>query len=229
MIKMFPRFKIRTTALLGLCTVIIFCNGCKAKTDSESITNLHSDWEIHRQQLYTDSVLPTVSSLLHNGDMVTRLGNDITSEMLLQMNQTDKSFSHCGIISIENDSIFVYHAIGGEFNPNQKLKRELLSSFGDPSENKGLGLFKPELSAKQLGILLHLVRGLYLAGVPFDMDFDYATTQKLYCAEFVAKSYGIAFGQPNWMTFSQKGNFKYVAVDDLFRNTRMTELGRWVY
>ncbi len=47
-------------------------------------------WQQHRWQLYQDSVWPTLGAQVRTGDMVLRLGADITSDMLRQMNQTDK-------------------------------------------------------------------------------------------------------------------------------------------
>ncbi len=61
--------------------------------------------------------------------MVLRTGNDFTSESLRQLSFTDKTYSHCGIASIENDSIFIYHALGGEWNPDEKLRRDPIELF----------------------------------------------------------------------------------------------------
>jgi hypothetical protein len=129
-------------------------------------------WQEQRLSNYLTTVMPQAHAMVKSGDLITRLGSDITSEMLRQLNQTDKSYSHCGIASIENDSVFVYHAIGGEFNPSQKIKREPLASFGHPTENKALGLFRPKITSGEKTLLLKMVKGLYHAGVPFDMDFD---------------------------------------------------------
>ena len=50
---------------------------------------------------------------IRSGDLVTRTGNDFTSQSLRTLNRRNKTWSHCGIASIENDTLFVYHAIGG--------------------------------------------------------------------------------------------------------------------
>lgn len=182
-----------------------------------------------RMQQYNQSIYPQIQSQVKSGDMITRLGSDITSELFRQMNQTDASFSHCGIASKENDTLFVYHAIGGEFNPDQKLKRETLYAFGHPAENKGLGVFAMQMNAGQQKTLTQVVQKFYQNQTPFDMDFDFATNDRLYCAEFVAKSYGLAKGDSAWMRFSKRGNFRYVAVDNLLRGKGMKEVIRSSY
>src|SRR5690349_1299140 len=53
---------------------------------------------------------------LRTGDLALRTGADATSYLLRQMNLTDKSFSHCGIVLVEQGQPFVYHCIGGEDN-----------------------------------------------------------------------------------------------------------------
>lgn len=185
-------------------------------------------WQLHRLQIY-DSLFPLISAKVENGDMITRLGTDITSEMLRQMNQADQSFSHCGIASIEQDTIFVYHAIGGEFNPDQKVKREPLYSFGHPANNKSFGVFLPELDSAQLGKAVAMAQKAYAAGLPFDMAFDYATDDRQYCAEFVAKAFTKAKNDGSWFQFSTNGKFKYVAVDNLSRSALMKEVARYSY
>ena len=77
---------------------------------------------------------------IQTGDLITRTGNDFTSESLRNLNQRNQAYSHCGIASIEHDSIFVYHALGGDFNPDQLLKREAIEYFADPYSNKGIGM-----------------------------------------------------------------------------------------
>lgn len=191
--------------------------------------NTAAYWQTKRLERYNDSVYPRAAVLVHSGDMITRLGTDITSEMLRHMNQTDRSFSHCGIASIEHDTIFVYHAIGGEFNPDQKLKRESLYSFCHPSANKALGIFNMQMDSSAAVRLMGIVQSIYAAGIPFDMKFDYTTDDRLYCAEFVAKSYSRALMDSSWFTFSKRKNFSYIAVDNLFLTSKMIEKTKLQY
>ena len=83
--------------------------------------------------------------LIQNGDLILRTGRDFTSEIMRQLSTKDKTYSHCGIASIEHDSVFVYHSIGGEWNPDQKLRRDPFEIFCNPFENRGFGIFRYKL------------------------------------------------------------------------------------
>ncbi|MCU0334027.1 MAG: hypothetical protein MUF62_03130 [Chitinophagaceae bacterium] len=179
-------------------------------------------WQQHRWQVYNDTVWPTLARQVRTGDMVLRLGSDITSEMLRQMNLTDKRYSHCGIASKEGDSIFVYHAIGGEFNPDQKIKREPLFSFAHPADNKSVAIYRPRSGSGQR--IADTAAAYHRRGIPFDMQFDYATEDRFYCAEYVAKTLIRGLSDSGWLQFSVQGRLRYIAVDNLFHNRLMAPI-----
>jgi Permuted papain-like amidase enzyme, YaeF/YiiX, C92 family len=129
-----------------------------------------------------------IEPLLQSGDMIFRNGNDEVSRAARSFNRKDTSFSHCGLVLRENDSLFVYHALGGSFNPSQKLMRQSLDSFCNPAENNAVGIYRYPLSDVQVGKLKETVLGFYRAGVRFDLYFNFKSDDKMYCAEFVFKS-----------------------------------------
>ena len=207
---------IQTAIVFTVAVCFAACTQSEVKKEKESSPAV--DYEAKRLLAYNNTVYPSAIAAIKSGDIITRLGTDITSEMIRQLNQKDKSFSHCGIAGIEHDTIFVYHAIGGEFNPNQKLKREPLYTFCHPSENKSLGVFEISMDANSKKKLQTIIQDCYKNGTLFDMDFDYSTDDKLYCAEFVSKSISRAIGDSTWFAFSTSKSFKYVAVDNLINN-----------
>lgn len=133
-------------------------------------------------------LIDSLKQLAKSGDIIFRNGTDEVSKAARSMNRTDTSFSHCGFIFKENDSFFVYHAIGGIYNPDQKLKRELLDSFCNPTENDKVGIYRYHLSVDQMFKLDTIVKGYYHAGLKFDLFFNYLSDDKMYCSEFVFKS-----------------------------------------
>lgn len=173
--------------------------------------------------------IKNAEKIIHSGDLITRTGNDFTSEMLRQLNQQDKTYSHCGIASIENDSVFVYHALGGEFNPNQKIRKDPFELFCEPYSNRGIGIFRFQLPVTTLKGIIEAAKENYMAGIMFDMKFDLQTNDRMYCAEFVYKS--ILSGTKNNIRFnlSHLKNFVYIGVDNLFLNSRCGEVKRIVY
>ena len=154
--------------------------------------------------------------LLHNGDLVLRTGADATSYMLRQMNLTNKTYSHCGIVMIEDGYPFVYHSIGGEDNPDERLRRDSASFFFNPVNNERLGIARLDLSELQIDQLHHIVKRYYKMAIPFDMDFDLKTNDKFYCAEFVYKSICEATADTGYFSRTQLLARNYVGVDNLY-------------
>ena len=159
-----------------------------------------------------------VKQMIHQGDMIVRTGNDFTSESLRQLSFTDKTYSHCGIASIENDTIFVYHLLGGEWNPDEKLRRDPLELFCNPEENRGFGIFSFQFTALQINKLDSIVKAWYRTGLMFDMKFDLTTNDRMYCAEFVSKAISMATDNQIIFSTSKINKFEFVAVDNLFLN-----------
>jgi hypothetical protein len=176
--------------------------------------------------------LPCIDSakyLLQDGDIITRTGIDFTSQSLRQFCRNDKTYSHCGIISIEQQHIFVYHALGGEINPNQKLKKETLSSFCDALDNQGFGLFRFPLASSQKLILHQQLERHYRAGLPFDMQFDLHSDSAMYCTEFVYKMLEQASNNTLHFTTSFVNGLEYMAADNIFLHQNCREIHRFTY
>ncbi|MEP6676022.1 MAG: hypothetical protein ABJA78_12750 [Ferruginibacter sp.] len=159
-----------------------------------------------------DSLRP----LIHTGDLILRTGNDFTSESLRSLNQRDQRFSHCGIASIEHDSIVVYHAIGGDFNPDEKIRRDALEIFGDPQTNKTIAVYHYLLPDTLLQSITTTARLFYRMGIRFDMQFDLQSNDRMYCAEFVYKTLRLGSKGKLQFDISHIKDFRFVGVDDLF-------------
>lgn len=201
-----------------LPSLLLLWYGCAQPEASPAGSSLPASVQQHqakRLQQYDAVIFPSLEKELRSGDVLLRLGTDITSEMLRQMNQTDKRYSHCGIVNIENDTVFVYHAIGGEFNPDQRIKREPLYSFCHPSENKAAAIVRSNVTVAQTTKIGLQARQLWTMGIPFDMAFDYATDDRLYCAEMVSKAISRALQDSSWFEFTRIREKTFVAVDNL--------------
>jgi hypothetical protein len=157
-------------------------------------------------------------SLLRDGDLVVRTGNDFVSLTLRQFSHKNKTYSHCGLVRIEDGRAMVYHAIGGEDKPDARLRRDTFQAFCDPGHNLGFGIFRYRLSDAVRARLDSVVDLDYRLKLRFDMKFDLRTDSSLYCAEFVAKALEKATRDKHYIPLSHIGDFIYVAVDDLFEN-----------
>ena len=153
---------------------------------------------------------------IQTGDLITRTGNDFTSESLRNLNQRNQAYSHCGIASIEHDSIFVYHALGGDFNPDQQLKREAIEYFADPYSNKGIGIFRFSIADSTKQKFAIVAKDYFNRQIMFDMDFDLKTDDRMYCAEFVYKTLIKASNHKLTFDRSHIKLFEFIGVDDIF-------------
>jgi hypothetical protein len=161
------------------------------------------------------AVVDSALRLLKSGDLALRTGADVTSYMLRQMNLKDKAYSHCGIVMVEDGYPFVYHCIGGEDNPDSRLRRDSAALFFSPVSNERLGIARLDLRPAQVRQLQQIVRRYYAAAPPFDMDFDLATDDRLYCAEFVYKAIREAARDTAYFGTTRVLDRHYVGVDDL--------------
>ena len=153
--------------------------------------------------------------LLRDGDIVLRTGADAISTMLRQMNLRDKTYSHCGIVMIEDGYPFVYHSIGGEDNPDERLRRDSAAFFFSPVYNERLGVARLDLDSAQIARLHDIARRYYKAAVPFDMDFDLGSDDRLYCAEFVYKAVRETTADTAFFSRTKLLERTYVGVDNL--------------
>lgn len=192
--------------LLGASSLL----GCRSHNTEHA---LHSTRRQDNPKNY--AAIDSSIKLLKDGDIALRTGADVISVMLRGMNQKDKTYSHCGIVMIENGYPFVYHSIGGEDNPDARLQRDSAKQFFSPVSNERLGIFRLPLSPIQVDSLHQIVRRYFVAKTLFDMDFDLKTNDKLYCAEFVYKSVEEAVGDTDYFSTSEVLGRRYVAVDNI--------------
>jgi|JI7StandDraft_1071085.scaffolds.fasta_scaffold10176_6 hypothetical protein len=138
--------------------------------------------------------LNKAKTLIQSGDIIFRNGTDEVSAAARSMNRTDTSFSHCGLLFIEHDSVLVYHALGGSYNPDMKLVREPVENFCNPRDINSFGIYRYTLNPEQLTVLEETVRQHYANGLRFDMYFNYDSDEQMYCSEFVFKSLNRSLG-----------------------------------
>ncbi|MCX6316660.1 MAG: YiiX/YebB-like N1pC/P60 family cysteine hydrolase [Bacteroidetes bacterium] len=151
-------------------------------------------------------LIDSTKPLIQSGDVIFRNGDDDVSHAARSMNRMDTTFSHCGLIQIEGDTIFVYHSIGGVYNPDMHLRRDPIDSFCNPLDNNAFGVYRYNLNGDQLKRLSDVVHQAYRSGLRFDLYFNYQSDDVMYCSEFVFKS----------LNRSADGAFtKYIRLDTM--------------
>lgn len=155
-------------------------------------------------------------ALLQTGDVVLRTGADMTSYMFAQLNPSDKTYAHCGIVSVEGGMPWVYHSIGGADNPHQTLMREPARHWLSPERVLNFGAVRFQLDSAARKTIAIVARKYYLQHRSFDLDFDLRTDDKLYCAEFVYKAISEAVHQKDFFNITRRMGYAYVSVDNIF-------------
>ena len=194
----------------GLCLVFLlqWMPAAPSSVTGPELRRENNPWNRH--------AIDSSVHFLRSGDLVLRTGADATSYMLRQMNLTNKTYSHCGIVMIENGYPFVYHSIGGEDNPDARLRRDSASFFFDPTTNERLGIARLDMNPVQIGQLHGIVQRYYKMAIPFDLDFDLTSDDKFYCAEFVYKAIREATADTGYFSRTQLVARTYVGVDNLY-------------
>ncbi|MCH5717365.1 YiiX/YebB-like N1pC/P60 family cysteine hydrolase [Niabella hibiscisoli] len=153
-----------------------------------------------------------------SGDVIVRNGNDEVSNTARSFNRKDKAYSHCGLIQVERDTLFVYHALGGNYNPSQKLLRQTLADFCADDDMDKVAVYRYPLNNKEGQALSQWIHEHYSNGLLFDLFFNFQTDDKMYCSEFVFKGLNTAKNDSLRNLLPQKEEAIYVAIDDLYLN-----------
>lgn len=194
---------------------LLFCNGKKEEPVNQQFLNTI---KARAQNPQNREMVDSSVGLLHTGDLVMRTGNDITSYMLCQLSQKDKTYSHCGLVVVEDGYPYVYHSIGGEDNPDAKLRRDSAHVWFSPAHNLGYGIAQLQIADSNLPAIVSTIQRYHRERRMFDMDFDLSTDDHLYCAEFVYKAMREATGDSSYFVPTRIMGYTFFGIDDLFQS-----------
>lgn len=171
-----------------------------------------------RAACYNRTLVDTAVQRLRSGELVLRMGRGADSYLLCQFNTRDKSYSHCGIVMVEDGYPFVYHCIGGEDNPDERLRRDSASHFFSPAENLAIAIVDYGFDSDATHRLGAIARSYYERCPRFDLKFDLRTDDELYCAEFVYKALNQTMHDSSFIRTTTLAGQRFVGVDALFNN-----------
>ena len=133
-------------------------------------------------------VINRVKDSIREGDLILRCGNDFISESLSDFSQQEKLYSHSGIAIMDDEIMYVYSNMAGDINPDEIMRRDNIDSFITPVNNVAVGIYSYYITNEELEKLKKIIHTHYLNKLPFDMNFDLSTNDKMYCAELIAKA-----------------------------------------
>ncbi len=209
--------------------IVVWLSACHSFRESFPAGKPGETLQKKEALLYDYGKIRSARQSVKDGDLILRTGNDFTSLSLRLFSRKDKTYSHAGIASVEDGKVYVYHAIGGEDNPNEKLRKDRFEVFCNPRTNLGFGIYRYDFSELIHQRLDSIIKKYYQEEIPFDMQFNLKTDDRMYCAEFVYKSVIRASRDTGYLPVSYLHQFAYVATDNLFLNSHAKEICRVIF
>ena len=234
--------------LLSLAFIVFACSDNRESTSAKKPAPLSDSLLKERWK-----VINSVKDSIHEGDLVLRCGNDFISESLSDFSQNEKLYSHSGVAIMDNGTMYIYSNMAGDINPDEIMRRDAVDSFITPVHNIAVGIYRYDITTTELEKLKNIVHTHYTNKLQFDMNFDLATDDKMYCAEMIAKSVEQATGKrivfsKSLITPGLKEKYlkklldkkvipsatvadqrDYLALDNLYLNPHCTEVKRIVF
>jgi len=186
--------------------------------------------------------------LVRNGDIIVRDHVDQLSQAIKRFNRIDPSYSHAGIVIIENGYPFVYHVLPDRNHPLVNICRDSLKRFCAPSEINGFGIFRYHLPPGSVAVMKQQLKAWQSQHIRFDPWFSYRSEDQLYCSEMVAKLISKAtqgailfeFTRPTtlekqlYLTRFPKAKQHHLedsilAIDNLYMNPHCKTIARFMY
>ena len=175
------------------------------------------------------AAIDSITAMLQTGDVALRRGRGPYSYILANLNQVDKTYSHCGLVVVEHGYPFVYHSIGGEDNPDERMRRDSATTFFTPQYNSDIAVARYPFSLAEKKKLTTVVHDFYKARPKFDLEFDLATDDKLYCSEFIAKAIDRTMNDTTYIKKTYAYNRWCAGIDALYINGHAHMLAKFKF
>lgn len=129
---------------------------------------------------------------LRDGDLALRQGTGLESEAVLRLDSAGGQYSHIGIVVSDNGKWKVVHAVPGESRDGiDRVKIEPIDTFflstraahGAVMRLRGCSAVAAREAAQSAARLV---------GVPFDYNYNWQDTTRLYCTQLIAVAYSSA-------------------------------------
>jgi hypothetical protein len=169
--------------ILLLSIFFISCNS----TDVDKKTNSRPLSRSEQIQYNLDSLKRVAAS----GDLITRLGDDILSYQIKLMNDSDKAYSHTGLIVEREGQKFVAH-IAPDEDGGDTLKYIPIDQFLDTTKNLNCALYRYDFSGDERALMASTIDNFKKVNLHFDWLYDLSTNDKMYCSEMIYKALKIS-------------------------------------
>jgi hypothetical protein len=160
-------------------------------------------------------------SLFRSGDIVFRDGRGFLSNAFKKMCLTDRSYSHAGIIHIQDKCTYVLHVIGDRENKSREMRKDMLSDFCSGKISNGYAVYRSDLPGAKIDSIAVVY---YNSRLQFDDKFDLSDDDKMYCTELVSKVLCTVSGNKNYLPLTEVAGIKYIACDNIYLSPHLHKL-----
>ena len=125
-------------------------------------------------------------SIVEDSDIICRLGDRFWSGLFKDMSETDKRYSHMGIIRIKDGVITVIHSEGDSGHGRDYVNEMAFEDFLKIARAVGIFRIKDDIKEKYK-INENQISNLAVEyiGTPFDWKFDMTDESRIYCTELL--------------------------------------------
>ena len=140
-------------------------------------------WIRHRnlRKLPPDVILKDCIAHIESGDLIFRRTQSIEGNIAVLLGNGD--YSHVGIISVDNQGVFVIHVVPSF--PSLVRQDTLLEFISD---SVAFAVYRVNTSHERREIATSFAKA-WTGNKSFDIDFDLKDDNKLYCTELVYNAY----------------------------------------
>lgn len=159
---------------------------------------------------------------LENGDVIFRRENSFWGDIATSIARRDGSYSHTGIILLQNGSPYVVHAYADAKTNNAQVSMQPLAEF--LKNSSASAYFRLNFAPAIREEVAKQAFGYYQRKTPFDDKFSLDDDKAVYCTELVWAASKIASGYDIAPEKSLMMDRKYIGNDDLFLGGFMSPL-----
>jgi hypothetical protein len=119
-------------------------------------------------------------------DVVARRGNGVWSALFADASPNDKRFSHVGLLIATAEGWQVLHAEADDATGEGAVGFTGWANFR--RESTLIAVYRPQLADPATAARVKRA-ALSMRGLPFDLDFDLDSTDRVYCTELIARAF----------------------------------------
>lgn len=149
-----------------------------------------------------------------NGDIIYRHGNGFFSDYFRKSSIKEQLYSHGGIIAVDSSQVYVIHSEASELTGIGGVRKESLNTF-----LKDIGtwaVYRLDTTQTVRDSIVYIATRYLNKKIPFDLDFDNTTDDKIYCTELIALSVNKAVHLDLIKATGNIRNKTYYAIDDTY-------------